>query len=275
MEAFSEWLIFAPLWEVAIAIFGGLTSSAVLGSWLRRRAPADHARSLEEEGYVLGAISGLLALLIGFTFSLAIERFDARRDRVLQEAQTIQTAYLKAQVLGEPNRTEISNLLLAYTDNKIALGGARPGKDRDLLAAKNEKLLTQLWSSALAAFPTVKSLDFSSSFLDTMSNIIEMDAARKEGRRAHVPGRVYAILFVYEIVAAAVFGYVLTGRRGREIAGLLLLLFAMSMLLVIDLDRPATGRINESQDAMIQLSAALHARPPPVFGSVYPAARAP
>lgn len=275
MEAFSQWLIFAPLWRVAVAIVGGLIIAAMLGSWLRRRAPADHAPSSEQEEYVLGAISGLLALLIGFTFSLAIERFDARRDRVLQEAQSIQTAYLKAQVLGEPNRTEISNLLLAYTDNKIALGEARPGKDRDLLAAKNEQFLTKLWSATLAAFPTIKSLDFSSSFVDTMSNMIEIDAARKEGRRAHVPGRVYAILFIYEIVSAAIFGYVLTGRRGREIATLLLLLFAMSMLLVIDLDRPSTGRINESQDAMIQLSAALHARPPPVFGSFYPATRSP
>lgn len=275
METFSQWLIYAPLWQVAVAVLAGLILSAIVGSWLRHRVGDDHAPSSEEEGYVLGAISGLLALLIGFTFSLAIERFDARRDRVLQEAQTIQTAYLKAQVLGEPNRTEISNLLIAYTDNRIALGGARPGKERDHLAAKNEKLLTQIWSGALAAFPTVKSLDFSSSFLDTMSNIMEMDAARKEGRRAHVPGRVYAILFIYEIVAAAIFGYVLTGRRGRQIAGLLLLLFAMSMLLVIDLDRPATGRINESQDAMIQLSATLHARPPPVFGSLYPAGRGP
>jgi len=223
----------------------------------------------------LTAVSGLLALLIGFTFSMAIDRFDARRAAVLEEAQAIQAAYLKAQILGEPYRTQISKLLIEYTDNRIELGQAKPGEDQNVLLVKNEQFLTQLWADTVAVFPTIKSLDFSSSFVDTMGNVMEVDIARKEGRRAHVPAQVYVILFVYQFVAAAVFGYVLAGRRGREIAGFLLLLFAMSMILVIDLDRPATGRINESQDAMILLSKALHSRPPAVFGGSQPAAQTP
>lgn len=266
MGAFGHWLIFAPLWVVALAMLVGLIGAALLGWALRHRRPSGGDGATEQEGYILGAVSGLLALLIGFTFSMAIDRFDQRRDRVLEEAMAIQSAYLKTQIVAEPYRTQISKLLVDYTDNRIALGEAKPGKDRDEFLAKNEKFLTQLWSETLAVFPTIKSLDFSSSYVDTMTNVIEMDIARKEGRRAHVPAQVYAILFLYEFVAAAVFGYVLSGRRGREIAGFLLLLFACSMVLVIDLDRPATGRINESQDAMILLSQALHARPPPVFG---------
>lgn len=125
-------------------------------------------------------------------------------------------------------------------------------------------------AETLAAFPTIKSLDFSSSYVDTMDNLLEVDAARKEGRRAHVLSQVYAILFIYEIVAAGVFGYVMTGSRGREVAAFLLLLFAMSMILVIDLDRPSTDRIKESQQAMIALGASLHARPPAAFGNVHP-----
>jgi hypothetical protein len=265
MASFGHWLIFAPLWQVGICLAAALIGAALLGWRLRHRSGDDKAAS-EQEGYILGAVSGLLALLIGFTFSLAIDRFDTRRDRVLEDAQAIQAAYLKAQILGQPYRTQMSELLVAYTDNRIALGEARPGEARDALFAKNERYLTELWAETVAVFPTIKSLDFSSSFVDTMSTVVETDAARKEGRRAHVPTQVYAILIIYEVVAAAAFGYVMTGRRGREIAASLLLLFAMAMLLVIDLDRPATGRINESQDAMIMLSQALHARPPPVFG---------
>lgn len=263
---FGRWLIFAPLWLVSAVLVAALIVAAVLGWKLRHRQQDENAAS-DQEGYILTAVSGLLALLIGFTFSLAIDRFDERRDAVLQEAQAIQSAYLKAQVLDEPHRTQMSRLLVDYTDNKIALGKAEPGKEQLMLLAKNEQFLTDLWAETLAAFPTIKSLDFSSSFVDTMNSLEEVDAARKEGRRAHVPMQVYAILFVYEIVAAAVFGYVMTGRRGREIAAFLLLLFAMSMILVIDLDRPSTGRIKESQDAMVALSASLHARPPSAFGS--------
>jgi hypothetical protein len=266
MGPFGHWLIFSPLWLVALVLLATLIGASLLGWWFRHRGGKEEIAGTDQEGYILTAVSGLLALLIGFTFSLAIDRFDARRDRVLEEAQAIQLAYLKTQVLGQPYRTQISKLLVEYTDNKIALGEAPPGTSRDSLLAKNEQFLTLLWAETLAAFPTIKSLDFSSSYVDTMASLSEVDAARKEGRRAHVPTQVYAILIIYVIVAAAVFGYVMTGQRGREIAAFLLLLFAMSMLLIVDLDRASTGRIKESQDAMIMLGGALHSRPPAVFG---------
>jgi hypothetical membrane protein len=269
MGPFGEWLIFAPLWLVSAILLAGLIGAALAG-WQIRHLRHDETQPTDQEGYILTAVSGLLALLIGFTFSLAIDRFDERRDAVLEEAQAIQSAYLKSQVLGEPNRTEISRLLVDYTDNKIALGSAEPGREQRAMLARNDQFLTTLWAETLAAFPTIKSLDFSSSYVDTMNGLLEVDAARKEGRRAHVPSQVYAILFIYEFVAAGVFGYVMTGRRGREIAAFLLLLFAMSMILVIDLDRPSTGRIKESQQAMIALSAWLHARPPAAFGNFHP-----
>ena len=268
MAAFGHWLIFAPLWAVALALVVGLVAAALLGWGLRRRSSSDEKGPTDQEGYILSAVSGLLALLIGFTFSMAIDRFDARRDRVLEEARSIQSAYLKTQLLAEPYRSSMSMLLVDYTDNRIALGEAKPGASRDRLLARNELFLTKLWSATMAVFPTIKSLDFSSSYVDTMNAVFEVDIARKEGRRAHVPAQVYALLFVYEFVAAAVFGYVLSGKRGRETAGFLLLLFALSMILVIDLDRPATGRITESQDALVLLSQALHARPPPAFGGL-------
>lgn len=261
----AQWMIIAPLWLVALCLVGGLILSAFLGWALRRRMLKDDEPPTEQEGYIVAAVTGLLSLLVGFTFSMAIDRFDTRRLRVLDDANAIEAAYLKAQILPQPYRAQVSGLLVAYTDNKVVLGQARPGKEQDALAARNEQLLTQLWAATVAVFPQIKSMDFSSSFVDSIGNIFEMDAARKAGRRAHVPQRVYEILILYEFVAAAVFGYVLSGRRGREVAASLLLLFSMSMLLIIEIDRPVTGHINESQDPMIELQAALHNHPPQVF----------
>jgi hypothetical protein len=278
MGPFSNWLINAPLWLVALALVISLIVFAMLGWWLRQRVASAHIPNgigADQEGYVLGAVSGLLALLIGFTFSMAIDRFDTRRGRVLEEANAIEATYLKAQLLGEPYRTNFSRLLTEYVDNKILLGEAKPGRRQDVLLANSERIKTELWGQTIAVFPSIKGLDFSSSFVDTVSGVMEMDAARKAGRRAHVPGQVYAILFVYLVVAAGVFGYVLTGRRGREVAAFLLLLFAMSMILVIEIDRPVTGRINESQDAMIQLKETLRERPPQIFARFNAPAQAP
>lgn len=113
--------------------------------WQIRHRRGDNFAPTDQEGYILTAVTRLLALLIGFTFSLAIDRFDERRGAVLQEAQAIRSAYLKSQVLGEPYRMQMSRLLVGYADNKIALGAATPGAEQRMLLAKNEQFLTKLW----------------------------------------------------------------------------------------------------------------------------------
>src|SRR5215471_5384838 len=126
----SRWLIDAPLWQVALFLFIGLIAFALFGRWLRQRVSKrgeDDSSGSDQEGYILTAVSGLLALLVGFTFSMAIDRFDTRRGRVLEEANAIESTYLKAQLLSDPYRTQISKLLVEYTDNKILLGQQRPG----------------------------------------------------------------------------------------------------------------------------------------------------
>jgi hypothetical protein len=133
------------------------------------------------------------------------------------------------------------------------------------MLAKSNRLITDLWTATVAAFPSIRPYDFSSSFIETMNNLIDMDAARKTARRAHVPPQVFFLLFFYQFITAAVLGYVLSGRRGRHTAAFLLLLFALSIILVIDIDRPTTGSILEPQEAMYDLQATLHAQPPQIF----------
>src|SRR5262249_42706851 len=154
------------------------------------------------EGYVVSAVLGLLALLMGFTFALATDRYDARRGRVLEEANAIGTSYLRAQLLQEPHRTRISGLLVAYAENRIALAHAQSRDNPGALLARNDQLLTDLWSATVASFDSIKGLDFSSAFIESMNAVIDLDAARKAARRAHVPSEVYLVLFVYLVVTA-------------------------------------------------------------------------
>src|SRR5436305_941256 len=65
------------------------------------------------------AVLGLLALIIGFTFAMALSRFEARRDAVLNEANSIGTTALRARLLAEPYRTESLKLLREYAQIRI------------------------------------------------------------------------------------------------------------------------------------------------------------
>lgn len=261
------WLNTAPIWLIALLALLVMLTAALAGSVLHKRRLARRGGDEDDsqEGYLVSAVLGLLALLMGFTFALAIDRFDARRLRVLDEANAIGTTYLRAQLMEEPHRSRISSLLVEYTENRIALANALPDENGERLLIENERLITDLWTATSAAFPAIRNLDFSSSFLESMNNLIDLDASRKAARGAHVPAGVLLVLFIYVVVTAVVLGYVLIGHRGRTTASLMLLLLTLSLALIIDIDRPLHGWINESQVPMEKLRDSLRARPPDVF----------
>lgn len=268
LNAINSWLNNAPIILVGVAMLALMAIAVSIGialrAWIDRRAPPSEKEGDGLEGYVVSAVLGLLALLMGFTFSLAVDRFEARRILVLQEANAIGTTYLRAQLLEEPHRERISRLLINYTDNRIALAKAPRDKIAPLLVA-NDLMLTDLWAATASAFVTIKGIDFSSTFVDGVNAVIDFDSARKAARMARVPAEVFFVLFVYLIVTAGVLGYVFVGNRGRGAAAFMLALLTLSLLLILDIDRPTRGGIRESQTAMEQLRDSFKAEPPPVF----------
>jgi hypothetical protein len=267
-------LLQLPIWLFGLLVLGVLLLIGLAGYAVRQWHDARHRQPPEEkeggqEGYLVSAVLGLFALLLGFTFALAVDRFDARRMLVLEEANAIGTTYLRAQLLEAPHRARISGLLVAYADNRIALGKATEldAGAREMLAT-NDRLVTELWQATAAAFPSIRDFDFSSSFIDSVNTVIELDAKRKTARRARVPPGVFAVLGIYGAGVALVLGYVLTGWRGRIAGVFLLALFTLSVMLIMDIDLPTSGRINESQEPIEQLRASLSGWRPAVFDSL-------
>ncbi len=268
MNLLSKWVDGAPL-AVLGAVGLVLMVFAVLGgAKLRSRhdrlQTATNGLEDGQESYIVSAVLGLLALLLGFTFALAVDRYETRRALVLEEANAIGTAYLRTQLLDEPHRARISGLLVDYTDNRLALAVAGPAKAAPFLVG-NDRLITELWAATSSAFTTIKGLDFSSAYLDSMNALIDLDASRKVARTVHVPTEVFVVLITYIVVTAGVLGYVLVGRRGKTSAAIMLALLGMSFLLIIDVDRPTRGGIREVQTPMQQLRDSLRAQPPDVF----------
>lgn len=146
---FQAWLSTAPLWLIAVTLLAGMAAGAIVGRLIRggfARIRDVGAEYRDQEGYVISAVLGLLALLLGFTLSLAVDRFDTRRGLVLADANAIGTAYLRSQLLSEPHRARMSDLLVRYTDNMIALAKAPPGPQRTSLSAKDDALITDIWA---------------------------------------------------------------------------------------------------------------------------------
>ncbi|WP_312163787.1 hypothetical protein [Phenylobacterium sp.] len=266
MDVLKGWVDGAPILILGVAVLVLMLLAALTGATIRRRHERDRQGEAlgEGEGYIVSGVLGLLALLLGFTFALAVDRFETRRALVLQEANAIGTTYLRTQLLEEPHRARISGLLVDYADNRLALAKAEFPEGRDLLA-RNDRLVTELWAATSSAFLTIKGLDFSSTYLDSMNNLIDLDAARKAARQVRVPTEVFVILVVYLVVTAGVLGYVFDGSRGRAAAVFMLLLLSMSLMLIIDIDRPRRGGIQEGQGPMEALLKSLKSEPPSVY----------
>lgn len=250
---------------VALGLFFGMIAAALVGYGIRRLQTGPFKRkALEQDPYVVSAVLGLLALLLGFSFSLAVDRYESRRAMVLEESNVIGTAYLQAQLLEAPYRGRISALLSDYVDNRNRLAGQQ-GEDFEALMARNDALLVALWRETMAAYPSIEGRPFAGVFISSINGVLDADEARKAARMARVPTPVFMVLTTYISLAAGILGYALTGTWSRASASFLFFLLTLSLLLIIDIDRPLMGTIRESQLPMENLGKFIADYPPASF----------
>ena len=250
-RAFS-WLSRASVFTISFVVIASLLAAFAVGLLVRARTVGkDRITSLEgsQEGLIISGVLVVLGLLMGFTFSLALDRFEQRRMLVVTEANAIGTSYLRAQLLDEPDRTRLSNLLVAYTDNRIEL--AKAADDKGQLIEKNDQLLTQIWAAVASASDTPKGKAIATPLLLAFNDLIDRDTERKSARTARIPGLVMVMLLVFLVVTAAVLGFVLVGRTQRIMAMIMCVLLTFGISIIADLNRPTSGTIVESQQPML------------------------
>jgi hypothetical protein len=246
-----------PVWAAGLILLAVLTLASRVGIWLRARTgDASH----EDGGYILSAALGLLALLIGFTFSLALSRYEMRRDLVLQEANAIGTTHLRAQLAPEPFRSELRTLIRRYVDARLALADA--GEDATAIAraeAQADQLQQQIWDTTMAAVPHIDPPVVVPLLTASVNDTIDLAASRKAALAARLPSSVVLALLVYAVISAGILGYVTQGiRRGTHVSAVLLfVLLTLAIGLILDLDRPRTGSIVVSQAPLLDLKASI------------------
>lgn len=269
-----EWfLLEAPQLLVALVVFALLIAAMHLGSAAERRARGRSdapTTGTNDEAYIVSGAFGLMALLLGFTFSLAIDRFDHRRALTLEEANAIGTSYLRTQMLEEPSRTQLSSLLRDYAVNRLALARAEdPATLKNLMAA-TDRAQIQLWRGTINAVRPIENSTISRPLIEAMNATIDAGAARVAARRAHVPPRVLATLLLYMIISSFILGFLATRPGWKPAPTVLLALFALAYQLIIDIDRPTAGSIREQQAPMEDVLVMMRTNTPASFQSTPP-----
>lgn len=265
-----DWLSSLPAYAIGIVIFVIMAFAAAGGQFVRRLQDRKRGRTLKEsgesvaqEGYLLSSVLGLLGLLMAFSFGMVLNRYEARRELVTQEANAIGTAYLRAQLLDEPHRSRLSNLLIEYTQNRIKVVATRDSSSPYL--ARNDQLLTEIWAAVRGARQSAFAHGVTTALLLTFNEVTDLNTQRKVAWSLRVPGEVVTLLLVYLGVTAAVVGHQVDGPRGRRAALVLFILVALSISVMTDINQPMSGHARDSQEPMRMLLRSLQSQPPEVF----------
>ena len=210
-------------------------------------ALSDHVASLQS------SVFGLLALLLGFTFAMSIERFDTRKQLVLEEANNIGTTYLRSQFLPENLQQEAGVLLQNYTESRLAF--FRAGDDMRKLELSEEKsaeIQKKLWNIAVQATKKPENPQAVSLFIQSLNDVIDDHEKRRVALENHVPEPVVVLLFFVSMFGMGFIGYNygLSGKRRHISTALFAFLIASVLILILDIDRPRRGFIQVSQASL-------------------------
>jgi hypothetical protein len=265
-----DWFRTAPIWLLGLLLFGACIVSAFAGAsfsrWFATLRGEGEPLSESQRGYIVSSIFALLALLVAFTFSMAADRYQTRRQLVVQQATAIEALYLQAQLLAEPHRSRISNLVVRYAEGQLALAQLRRDDARaQKLVAQDEAILRDLWTVTVPAFQRIRMLDFSSTFVGSVVDLVKVDAERKAVRKSQIPTTIIMVLIFYTLVAATVLGGIMETRKGRQFSIVLLALNIFALMLVTDLNRPVEGTIREPQAPIEWALSRMKANPPAVY----------
>lgn len=256
-----ERLSMTPIWLICLVVVVLLVGGHEVGVRLRRRVgrEAERGESVEKiGGNYLGASLGLLALLVGFSFSMAIERYTVQRALVSEEANAISTTWRRLETLREPDKTRLGQALLPYVEAREAFSIAVAPRDLRAAEARTDKLQTEFWSeivgSAGADSPSGRAV------FDATNSMFNVAATRRAALEASIPRAILFALLLYAIIAAGLMGFSHPVTRRFVLASSIqFFLLSLAFGLIVDLNRPRTGLVEVSQAPMFRAAAAIRA----------------
>ena len=248
-----------PFLVLALALLV-LWLSAQIGSALLRRR-----RNLEEEvrenfGVVLSATLTLLGLIIGFSFSMAVSRYDQRKNYEEAEANAIGTEYIRADLLPAADGARVRALLRTYVDQRILFYRTRDEQQLRKINAATVQIQSQLWAAVEAsadAQPTaVMALAVSG-----MNDVLNSQGYTQAAWWNRIPLAAWSLMGAIAICSNLLVGY---GARKAEAEGVLMLvlplLVAVSFFLIADIDSPRGGLIRVQPQNLLSFAHSLRAQ---------------
>lgn len=216
---------------------------------------------------IQGALLGILGLLLGFTFSLSLQRYDSRSQAVVTEANAIGTAYLRTRMLPAPVRASARASFRRYVDLRVESGfiNLAHESDRQKLVDKTNATFNDLWEQAATAAEANPNPVTTGLYVQALNDMIDAFGERDAALERHVPEVVLFLLYGAFLLTGLIIGFTagLSGHRASFATYVMVGLIVLLVFIIIDLDRPRRGLIQVSQQPMLSLRSSIDADTPP------------
>ncbi len=231
---------------IAVALLIGILffylAGVRLGNYQKQNNPDAKAEGV---GPLEGALLGLLALLLSFTFSMSASRYDTRRSLIIQEANNIGTAILRADMYPDSIRLEFRKDLQLYLETRIAYynAGNNEGNISKALADA-AKIADRTWQRATRLSRESTATIPHSLMLPALNDMMDVVTSRDAARLASVPDPIIWLLIILTLLGSLIIGY---SKKEKKNDWIILFMYSLITVItiytILDLDRPRQGII--------------------------------
>jgi len=249
---------------VAVVILFGILLCLIVGRRIGQRAIARYgAAGVPLVSSLEAAVFALLGLLIAFTFSGALQRFDMRRAQAVDEANAIGTAYLRIDLLPGSAQPALRESLRNYIDARIATYSSLPNIEmakREL--AHSQQLQSEIWSQAVAAVRAPESRPEAELLLmPAINQMFDLASVRLAATQIHPPLIIYVMLIGLALAAALLAGYQTAGEKGYDWIHKIgfAAIVAFTVYVILDIEYPRLGfvRLDAIDQVLVNVRAGM------------------
>jgi len=223
--------------------------------WVGEKQAKEHIHAIQN------SILGILALLLGFTFSLALQRYDSRCEAVVAEANAIEGMWIRAGFLPAKVRDDARARIRDYLELRIQSGSlsVAEGAQREALRKDAVAIQQRLTRLSFAAAEQDSAAHEVVPFVDAVQEACESYRKRLAGLDRHVPEVVLLLLYGTFLIASGIVGYAagVAGHRPSIVSYLMVGLVVVLVFIILDLDRPRRGLIEVNQQGLEDVRTAI------------------
>jgi hypothetical protein len=237
-EKMDAYLIAGLLFLIMILAF-------LAGNWIRRNKERKGKVSEDKSiGALEGSLLGLLALLLSFTFSMSSSRHDRRVNIIIEEANDIGTAVLRADLYPDSIRQAFRKDFEAYLETRIAFYTAKADRNAINKSLNDAQILqASLWERASSLGRDKENLHRTAQMIPALNAMFDITTTRTAATLDKVPAVIYFLLFIICLTAALMVGYSGGLKPDWTMVLCFSLMISLTVYLIIDLDRPRRGVI--------------------------------